>query len=209
MEARRNRLSCDRCHTLKLRCPRQNSNDDESCYRCLPEGLQCMFSKPLPKGRPRTNLNLVTANTAAKASSPDPIQAGTTGISFPCSTSSSPKSSTSPVFCRVPFDEDVDTTMTTSQSTYPGMNSSACLQNQLEGQEWSDALAAIRLEGDVFAPPQLEVSLQDPLRYVGSYDGDESNLLPTGYLGLGNASRPRFVESAFWALVHGQVINST
>lgn len=210
MGAQRNRLSCDRCHAQKLRCPRQNPKDDESCSRCLLQGVQCVYSKPLPKGRPRTNPNPVTATATARSSIPNPTQAGATGTSPACSTSSSPKNlPRCPFFDGVPSIEDGDTNMTTSESTKPVKNSSAFSQSQLDGREWSDALAAIRLEGDIFAPPQLQVNLQDPLRHVGSADGDESDLLPTGYMGPGNASRPRYVESAFWALVHGQVSSST
>lgn len=211
MGARRIRLSCDRCYAQKLRCPRQNSNDDESCYRCLPQGVQCVYSKSLPKGRPRTNPHPVTATATAtaKASTPNSTQAGATGTSPACSTSSSPKHhSTPPFFNRVLSNEDADTTVTPSESTNRGIESSAFSHSQLEGPAWSDALAAVRLEGDIFAPPQPQVNLQDPLRYAGSIDGDESDLLPTGYMGPGNASRPRYVESAFWALVHGQVSSS-
>ncbi len=208
MGERRNRLSCDRCHAQKLRCPRQNPKDDESCSRCLQQGVQCVYSKPLPKGRPRTNP--VTATATARAATPNPTQAGANDTGPACSISSSPeKSSKSPFFNRVPSSEDVDTTLTTNEPTNPGINSSAFSQSQLEGREWSDILAAIRLEGGIFAPPLSQVNLQDPLQYVGSDDGDESDLLPTGYMGPGNASRPRYVESAFWALVHGQVCSST
>ena len=201
MGPRQNRLSCDRCHTQKLRCPRQDSNDHKGCYRCVGQGVQCVYSRPLPKGRPRTN-----AIATARASTPHPTQAGATGTNPACSMSSSLNDpSTSPSFNRVPFGEDAETTITTSESTNPVMNSSTFLQSQLEHQKWSGALAPLRLEGDIFAPPQPQVNLQDPLRYIGSDEGDKSDLLPTGYMRLGNSSRPRYVESAFWALVHGQV----
>ena len=62
--------------------------------------------------------------------------------------------------------------------------------------------------GDLFGKQQPAVNLQDHLRYAGSGGGEETDLLPTGYKGPANASRPRYVESAFWALLHGQVSSS-
>lgn len=47
------RASCDRCHSQKLRCPRRTSNDEDSCARCFRQGAACVYSSPLPKGRPR------------------------------------------------------------------------------------------------------------------------------------------------------------
>ncbi|OKL63921.1 hypothetical protein UA08_00473 [Talaromyces atroroseus] len=47
-----NRRACDRCHNQKLRCPRHNSNDNESCMRCLEIGASCVYSAPKPTGRP-------------------------------------------------------------------------------------------------------------------------------------------------------------
>ncbi|KAF9740449.1 hypothetical protein PMIN06_003016 [Paraphaeosphaeria minitans] len=48
------RQSCDRCHRQKLRCIRNKDNSDV-CDRCLSKGAQCVFSSPLPKGRPSSN----------------------------------------------------------------------------------------------------------------------------------------------------------
>lgn len=203
MGPRQNRLSCDRCHTQKLRCPREDSDDNKGCFRCVAQGSQCVYSRALPKGRPRTN-----AIATARASTPNLTQAGATNPAF--SISPSPNdSSTSPNFNRVPSIEDADTTVTTSESTNPVMNSYTFLQSQLEGQKWSGASATLRLEGDIFALPQPQVDQQDPLRYIGSDDRDKNDLLPTGYTGLSNASRPRYVESAFWALIHGQILSPT
>lgn len=41
------RQACDRCHGLKLRCPRSNT---EKCSRCLRAGANCVFS-PSNRGR--------------------------------------------------------------------------------------------------------------------------------------------------------------
>ncbi|KFY16431.1 hypothetical protein V492_01340 [Pseudogymnoascus sp. VKM F-4246] len=46
------RASCDRCRLQKIRCPRPNSDDLSSCVRCRYLGIQCVYSAPLPKGRP-------------------------------------------------------------------------------------------------------------------------------------------------------------
>ncbi|KFY01187.1 hypothetical protein V495_04457 [Pseudogymnoascus sp. VKM F-4514 (FW-929)] len=46
------RASCDRCRLQKIRCPRPDSNDLSSCARCRYLGIQCVYSAPLPKGRP-------------------------------------------------------------------------------------------------------------------------------------------------------------
>jgi hypothetical protein len=46
------RASCDRCRLQKLRCPRPESDDLSTCTRCRSLGAQCVYSAPLPKGRP-------------------------------------------------------------------------------------------------------------------------------------------------------------
>lgn len=46
------RLSCDRCHGQKLRCPRGGNGDNGACNRCLRQGARCVYSSSLPKGRP-------------------------------------------------------------------------------------------------------------------------------------------------------------
>ncbi|KAJ5088559.1 hypothetical protein N7456_012175 [Penicillium angulare] len=46
------RASCDRCHLQKIRCPRPDSDDLSSCARCRYLGIQCVYSAPLPRGRP-------------------------------------------------------------------------------------------------------------------------------------------------------------
>jgi hypothetical protein len=46
------RASCDRCRLQKLRCPQPDSDDLSSCARCRYLGVQCVYSAPLPKGRP-------------------------------------------------------------------------------------------------------------------------------------------------------------
>lgn len=46
------RASCDRCRLQKIRCPRPDSDDLSSCARCRYLGIQCVYSAPLPKGRP-------------------------------------------------------------------------------------------------------------------------------------------------------------
>ncbi len=45
------RRACDRCHDQKLRC-RRESGDDIRCIRCSNAGARCVFSAPLPAGRP-------------------------------------------------------------------------------------------------------------------------------------------------------------
>ena len=46
------RLACDRCHGQKLRCPRTTRDNNDSCSRCLKAGVSCVYSAPLPTGRP-------------------------------------------------------------------------------------------------------------------------------------------------------------
>ncbi|EPE33746.1 Zn2/Cys6 DNA-binding protein [Glarea lozoyensis ATCC 20868] len=46
------RASCDRCRFQKIRCPRLDSDDLSDCARCRYLGIQCVYSAPLPKGRP-------------------------------------------------------------------------------------------------------------------------------------------------------------
>lgn len=45
------RLACDRCRGQKLRCPRENSRNNE-CSRCQQAGVTCTFSPSLRLGRP-------------------------------------------------------------------------------------------------------------------------------------------------------------
>ncbi|RYP38615.1 hypothetical protein DL768_010768 [Monosporascus sp. mg162] len=55
MEQPRQRLACDRCHALKLRCPRVNGAGGPSgaqCARCLKAGSLCVYSAPARLGRP-------------------------------------------------------------------------------------------------------------------------------------------------------------
>ena len=40
----RNRQSCDRCHTQKLKCPKQEGS--ATCTRCMRAGAVCVFSPP-------------------------------------------------------------------------------------------------------------------------------------------------------------------
>ncbi|PSR79073.1 hypothetical protein BD289DRAFT_443034 [Coniella lustricola] len=47
------RLSCNRCHAQKLRCPKSSAaGDGQSCMRCLNKGVECVYSAPQRKGRP-------------------------------------------------------------------------------------------------------------------------------------------------------------
>ena len=49
------RRACDRCHSQKLRCPRISQDNKDSCSRCLNAGTLCVYSAPLPTGRPTSN----------------------------------------------------------------------------------------------------------------------------------------------------------
>lgn len=51
------RASCDRCRLQKLKCPRPESADLSTCARCRYLGKQCVYSAPLPKGRPSGSRN--------------------------------------------------------------------------------------------------------------------------------------------------------
>ncbi|KAI1172113.1 hypothetical protein F4777DRAFT_582236 [Nemania sp. FL0916] len=50
MDQPRQRLACDRCHALKLRC--QRASGGRHCARCLKAGSLCIFSAPARLGRP-------------------------------------------------------------------------------------------------------------------------------------------------------------
>ncbi|KAG9254339.1 uncharacterized protein F5Z01DRAFT_636416 [Emericellopsis atlantica] len=51
------RFACDRCHTQKLRCPRQRerslTHPDEPCSRCRKHSIPCIVSQQRKVGRPR------------------------------------------------------------------------------------------------------------------------------------------------------------
>ncbi|KAJ3498153.1 hypothetical protein NLG97_g1339 [Lecanicillium saksenae] len=46
------RASCDRCRLQKIKCPQTDSDDLSSCARCRSLSMECVYSAPLPKGRP-------------------------------------------------------------------------------------------------------------------------------------------------------------
>ncbi|KAI9738827.1 MAG: hypothetical protein M1834_008334 [Cirrosporium novae-zelandiae] len=50
------KFACNRCHELKIKCPRQVSDHqnsrDQSCARCLRAGVSCIFSPSQRMGRP-------------------------------------------------------------------------------------------------------------------------------------------------------------
>ncbi|OJD15691.1 hypothetical protein AJ78_04067 [Emergomyces pasteurianus Ep9510] len=58
MDQPRQRLACDRCHALKLRCRRTSTNPPDitsttlDCDRCLKAGALCVYSPQAPLGRP-------------------------------------------------------------------------------------------------------------------------------------------------------------
>lgn len=54
------RLSCDRCHNMKSRCSR--TSGFEKCHRCERYGMTCIYSAPLPMGRPKGNGSNITSN---------------------------------------------------------------------------------------------------------------------------------------------------
>lgn len=62
------RASCDRCHSQKLRCLRRTANDEDSCARCFRQGAKCVYSSPLPKGRPRGNKSTTSRTTQTEQS---------------------------------------------------------------------------------------------------------------------------------------------
>ncbi|KAF7596233.1 hypothetical protein BBP40_002766 [Aspergillus hancockii] len=66
--SRPKRASCDRCHSQKLRCLRRTSNEEDSCSRCLRQGVECVYSSPLPKGRPRGTKSTMHPGTDTDAS---------------------------------------------------------------------------------------------------------------------------------------------
>ena len=66
--------ACDRCHAQKLRCPRSDLDSEESCSRCLNAGAHCVYSAPLPTGRPSNNLaaNKKAAHTYSRSTTSAP-----------------------------------------------------------------------------------------------------------------------------------------
>lgn len=62
------RASCDRCHSQKLRCPRRTPHDEDSCTRCFRQGAICVYSSPLPKGRPRGTKSTTNRATETETS---------------------------------------------------------------------------------------------------------------------------------------------
>jgi hypothetical protein len=49
--SRPTRLACDRCHTQKLRCPRDGKVSG-TCIRCRTAGAKCVYSPSSRMGRP-------------------------------------------------------------------------------------------------------------------------------------------------------------
>ncbi len=56
------RRACDRCHSQKLRCPRISQDNNDSCSRCRNAGALCVYSAPLPTGRPTSNQSISGKN---------------------------------------------------------------------------------------------------------------------------------------------------
>ncbi|ETS83885.1 hypothetical protein PFICI_05761 [Pestalotiopsis fici W106-1] len=71
MEQSRQRFACDRCHTLKLRCPRVESTG-ASCARCSKAGSLCVFSAPARLGRPLGSSQKSLNNNTAPANHHQP-----------------------------------------------------------------------------------------------------------------------------------------
>ncbi|KAF3769439.1 hypothetical protein M406DRAFT_348721 [Cryphonectria parasitica EP155] len=98
MSTARKRLSCDRCHAQKLRCPRHSSANEESCGRCLRHGTKCVYSVALPKGRPRSKPESSTHGTPvrhhklARANDASTLREDTHGLCLDDAMSLSPES---------------------------------------------------------------------------------------------------------------------
>ena len=87
------RQSCDRCHAQKLRCSRQGSGDPRLCTRCFRQNAECVYSTPLPKGRPSTHrLTRATTDAASSAGQASGVRIGT---ARPANTPETPTSATS------------------------------------------------------------------------------------------------------------------
>lgn len=243
MEATPKRLSCDRCHSQKLRCPRQSSDGAKGCSRCLRRGVECVYSMPLPKGRPRTNRSSPTnvgAIEPAWPSSEPPNLAPNHASSSISASRSGPGPSAKNDALQAPLPRAHPDFLSGVLNETDNMTQGTMTPSAFSQSEWNDALAdwpsnlpqnfqqsiptpmtthhnlasstlqqsaMISMEipeRNVFDLQQPLANRVDRLRYDSSGE-DEMDLVHTGYTGPENSSKPRFVENAFWALVHGQV----
>ncbi|KAI0599581.1 hypothetical protein F4775DRAFT_550530 [Biscogniauxia sp. FL1348] len=60
------RLACDRCRTMKLRCPRTDGDSMEACTRCIRCRVPCFTSSPKPPGRPPHKRSTSTQRSVEK-----------------------------------------------------------------------------------------------------------------------------------------------
>ncbi|KAI9034881.1 Zn(II)2Cys6 transcription factor domain-containing protein [Aspergillus affinis] len=77
------RLSCDRCHSQKVRCTRSESRKTGDCDRCLRKGAKCVYSSCLPKGRPSLYRATETAKSPEQTASQKPRAATSSTASSP------------------------------------------------------------------------------------------------------------------------------
>lgn len=222
----RERLSCDRCRIQKLRCPRGGSADVKSCSRCQRRGAECIYSTPLPKGRPRANRPASMSRRGAEPTWPSSPRTNDSGEDLASTTTSASTSISSSIsegslgagvgLCakdidgstaRLPQQQqqlDYFATSTFSDSNRIPHRADTALFSQNSG---SNTLAAWLPQSTTLLQDTRQPATRSSPPPVFLEPLDIAGVAPSaaGYIRPGNASRPRYVESTFWALVHGQV----
>lgn len=123
------RRACDRCHTQKLRCPRNGGDNTDSCSRCLQAGYRCVYSAPLPTGRPP--LSSITKRKPPRDKTGSTISAPTT---IGADSFMNPTAWTTPNIDEYPLEPAMNSNIAASWPTnlpeltnieYPGLGDSA------------------------------------------------------------------------------------
>lgn len=210
--------SCDICRRRRASC----GGETPRCQSCQRNRESCQYN---PKTQ-ETWMEQSPIFTAFSHEEAFEITEASLSLSCPNPIAESPPRAGSP-----PSDESMDITMT--ESVTPGILmpywqdrewsdvadagrpwSAVLLQsvqqptptnpgNSLESTDEGDPVP-VPTRPRLTASTKKQHSQRPRLQHAGSDDGKENALLSTGYMGS-NSSRPRYVESAFWALVHGQV----
>ena len=133
------RQSCDRCYGQKLRCTRAGNGYTGACNRCIRQGVQCVYSSSLPKGRP-SMYRLADTSTATLSAPGMPIAEDlcrrhlASPPTIAADTNASANTNTS-VNDDAILDKRTDMPTSASMSTWPWLPLSQWNDTQVDGSE--------------------------------------------------------------------------
>lgn len=214
------RLSCDRCHTTKIRCQRF---DGESCVRCHRRGVECVYSARLPRGRPRAKSHRRLSAPLAEGG----VSASVTGTSkksdsghahaISVATGSSRAKTAEPGSANsisgqdgpsAPPDlGDMVTTVTEGEARTTLVPSSAIHDMYTHDELFEGDLDTMMTDSIFMSSPQSNTWYSNS-KTLTSTPSPASPPTASGSsvsTSTTNTTRPLHVENGFWAFVHGKV----